>query len=484
MKNMFILVFIIILLCVIKTYEHDKKFAEYDRKLAKYERAFTEYNIKIDESCKSIENFVVNLDDKTDATAISNLLSLAKGEQLKVKSLIITGDMKVSGSLNVDGDSTISGNNTIVGNNTVGKDNRINGNNLIVGNDTINGHLSVKNGSDFSGGTHTFKDAESKNNQYIRIGNPWGIPGIHVPDNAPIVIGNNGVQNLYALGGETKINNGNFIFKDNRLQYPAGGYELNFGNDGWIRMLQPNTGDGNAYAGNGIAQKSIYVSQGGVLKGNFDGDFVMRNNMEINGKLTVRNGSEFSGGNHIFKDAESKNGEWIRIGNPWGTPGLHTNAAELNIGNGNRNIYIKDNITNINGVIKSSNAQIGRLVIVDNKIQFPEAGYELALGGDQWVRTNKLNAAQGPAESYIGGFAGNQLWCKDRLWFIDGHYIRTGPLRMVFHNRNTLGGCCSGDNIGPAEFGIDVTNDSIFRYWSHNGGSVFRGRVEPDAQSW
>ena len=67
--------------------------------------------------------------------------------------------------------------------------------------------------------------------------------------------------------------------------------------------------------------------------------------------------------------------------------------------------------------MKSPNIQGSKLVMVDNKIQFPEARYELALGGDQWVRTNKLNAQQGPVDSYIGGFAGNQLWCIDcGLW--------------------------------------------------------------------
>ena len=109
-----------------------------------------------------VKNFAVNLDDKTDATAISNLLSLAKGEQLKVKSLIITGDMTVSRSLNVDGNSVITGNNTVRKDNIVNRNNSIAGNSVITGNNTVgkdnivNGKLTVKNGSDFSGGNHIF----------------------------------------------------------------------------------------------------------------------------------------------------------------------------------------------------------------------------------------------------------------------------------------------------------------------------------------
>lgn len=70
-----------------------------------------------------------------------------------------------------------------------------------------------------------------------------------------------------------------------------------------------------------------------------------------------------------------------------------------------KNLNITNNLT------VSGAAAIGKLNIVNNKIQFPGSGYEIAFGGDQWVRTNKLNSPEGPGESYIGGFAGSDLWC-------------------------------------------------------------------------
>ena len=185
------------------------------------------YNVK---KIKCNENF--SLDDSLDAQAMQNFISLAKGGNVNISSLNITGDVKISGKLNVINDIT------------------------------TDGHLSVKNGSDFSGGTHTFKDVESKNNQYIRIGNPWGIPGIYVPDNAPLVIGNNGVQNLHMHGGELNINNNVFRIKENKIQYIPGNYELNFNKDDtWIRSYKIDTAE---YRG-GFASGVMWTSSKGYI---------------------------------------------------------------------------------------------------------------------------------------------------------------------------------------------------------------------------
>ena len=150
---------------------------------------------------------------------------------------------------------------------------------------------------------------------------------------------------------------------------------------------------------------------------------------------------------------------------------------------------------NITGDLKvNGQIQIGKLVIVDNKIQFPGAGYELALGSDQWVRTNKLNAAQGPIESYVGGFAFNQLFCKDRINFMNGHYIRNGPSKIIYHNTGT-NAPYSGDNVGVEmdEFTIDITYDhnvwAGFRYWSRHDptgklDNKFKGYVNVDGVAW
>lgn len=181
---------------------------------------------KIKKASKLYEKFTL---DELDNNALQNFLSLAKGGSVTLSSLNITNALNVNGNTN------------------------------------INGHLSVKNGSDFSGGNHIFRDAESKNNQYIRIGNPWGIPGLYVPDNADFVIGNNGIQNIYMHGGETRINNNAFIIKDNRLQYTPGNYEMNFGNDGWIRLLNINTGDNNAYNGAGFACRNLYSADSNIM---------------------------------------------------------------------------------------------------------------------------------------------------------------------------------------------------------------------------
>lgn len=182
--------------------------------------------------------------ESMDDQVLENFMNLVRGGAINVSSLNITGDLNVSGNTNIGGNTNI------------------NGSANINGNENINGHLTVKNGSNFSGGRHYFQDEENAGR--LRVGGAWNIPGIYAEDGKDIIIGNNGIQNLYMHGGETHINNngGHFIFKDNRLQYPAGNYELNFGGngDGWIRLLNMNTGDiGGGYGVGGFAGRNIYT---------------------------------------------------------------------------------------------------------------------------------------------------------------------------------------------------------------------------------
>ena len=182
MNKCILILIVILFLVMIK-----KKSLDYDRK-------FLEYDMKIKNACSSMENFVVNLDDKMDSTAVTNMLSIAKGEKIVLKSLVITGDVKIGGSLNVDGDGVITGNNTVNGGLTVSKGGTLGGNYNIGGNvniggtETVNGLFTVKNGSRFSGGRHLFND-EEKNDCWLRVGVAWGHPGIYAENNRPLTIG-------------------------------------------------------------------------------------------------------------------------------------------------------------------------------------------------------------------------------------------------------------------------------------------------------
>lgn len=179
-----------------------------------------------------------------------------------------------------------------------------------------------------------------------------------------------------------------------------------------------------------------------VLTGNLtvNGNSSVSGNSTVNGLLTVNNGSSFSGGQHIFKDAESKNGEYIRIGNPWSVPGLHVPSGTLNIGNNSRNILIGGDTVNIQGNLNAPQIQNGKITV------------------------------------------------SDRVFFGNGHYIRNSPSRMIYHNAVT-NTPYSGDNVGVEmdEYTIDVTYDhntwAGLRFWSrHNPGNLdnkFHGYMTP-----
>jgi hypothetical protein len=56
----------------------------------------------------------------------------------------------------------------------------IDGGNIVLkkGDAVVNGHMTVKNGSNFSGGRHHFRDSEIPNGPDLRVGGVFGTPGI------------------------------------------------------------------------------------------------------------------------------------------------------------------------------------------------------------------------------------------------------------------------------------------------------------------
>lgn len=189
------------------------------------------------------ENIIINLNEKIDRHTVENFISILRGDNVTLLSLNIIGDLKVAGNI------------------------KINGNNV------IDGHLTVKNGSDFYGGEHRFRDKNCRNmdNEYISIGNPWNMPGIYTPHNQ-LVIGNDIFQNIIFHKNENRFNNKNhngeneqkniISIKDNTIQYIPGNYELNFGNDGWLRMYNSNTKN---YSNNGFASNNLFANDTGFI---------------------------------------------------------------------------------------------------------------------------------------------------------------------------------------------------------------------------
>lgn len=188
-------------------------------------------------------NIIINNCEKIDKHTVENFISLMRGDHVTLLSLNIIGDLKVAGNI------------------------------IVNGNSVTEGHLTVKNGSDFYGGQHKFRDENCRdvNNEYVRIGNPWKIPGIHTPHNQ-IVVGNDVFQNIILYNNEIRFNNDNhngeteqknlISIKDNTIQFVPGKYELNFGNDGWLRMY---TTDTNNYSKNGFASNNLFAYDTGFI---------------------------------------------------------------------------------------------------------------------------------------------------------------------------------------------------------------------------
>lgn len=214
---------------------------------------------KLKNDIKIYEKFTT---DDLDQQAMQNFISLAKGEHVNISSMNITGNLKVGGQLVAAGGSEFLGN-------------------LKVG-----GQLVVTGGSDFSGGDHVFRDRESRNGEFIRIGNPWGTPGLWTNTNK-IVIGNGKNQNFILQDDSVTVNN-QFVFTGNRFQTISGNYELNFGNDGWIRTLKRNTGNMDEYTAN-IACNVLNLFDGRIQTSNGGSPLLYINNIELlKNNTTVR----------------------------------------------------------------------------------------------------------------------------------------------------------------------------------------------------
>ena len=67
--------------------------------------------------------------------------------------------------------------------------------------------------------------------------------------------------------------------------------------------------------------------------------------MEVTGKLTVKNGSEFSGGRHTFQDSEKAG--VLRVGGAWERPGIYSeNGDGIVVGSSNGKILLNGNVYN------------------------------------------------------------------------------------------------------------------------------------------
>jgi len=147
---------------------------------------------------------VQNMAGIDDTNAINTLAQISK--QLMAGGLTVPGDMAIKGNVDIKGSVDITGashsitatknlNLTSVDVNIKGLL-TVNGRNILAELDKLNsrwkddnlivaGHLTVNNGSNFSGGRHFFKDSE--NGGRLRVGGVYGKPGIWGEDTAGLV---------------------------------------------------------------------------------------------------------------------------------------------------------------------------------------------------------------------------------------------------------------------------------------------------------
>lgn len=222
---------------------------------------------KLQKKIDKIEKFSVNLDDTQDKQAINNFLSLAKGGNVTLSSLNITGDLKINGSTNMTGNTNITG------------DLKVNGNTNMTGmlNVANNNFIFKDNRLQYPAGKY---ELNFGNDGWVRLlnintgsGTDYSVAGFaatmyHVQSN----IINSGTGELYVNNkklvytGANDVTIGHFIIKDNRIQYPGGGYELNFNStDKWIRALKINTTKMGEYNGN-LAGFALFSASGGGMK--------------------------------------------------------------------------------------------------------------------------------------------------------------------------------------------------------------------------
>jgi hypothetical protein len=131
--------------------------------------------------------------------AIRNLLSMYVNKKLIVDNVVVTDKLYVGAE---DNPSAVIDAST--------------------GNATVNGKLTVKNGSDFSGGRHYFRDVETPNAP-LRVGGAWNIPGIYSEKGDVVVGAQSGWMNL---ASELRGSRGD-TYRAARDSYNAYGVKLN-----------------------------------------------------------------------------------------------------------------------------------------------------------------------------------------------------------------------------------------------------------------
>lgn len=85
--------------------------------------------------------------------------------------------------------------------------------------------------------------------------------------------------------------------------------------------------------------KSVINNITSIIKGNNIQltNVSIKGDVNINGKLIVKNGSNFSGGRHYFQDIE--NAGRLRVGAAWGMPGIYSeDNKDIMIGSATGNI--------------------------------------------------------------------------------------------------------------------------------------------------
>jgi hypothetical protein len=141
----------------------------------------------------------------------------------------------LSNNLDVGGGITASGRNILAELDKLNS--RWSGDNLVVP-----GHLTVKNGSNFSGGRHYFKDEENVGR--LRVGAAYGVPGIWGEDTGGLVQVSNfqiGTQRAQDYATEGMISDKNYDFI--RSRNPSFGL-VGPSNTGYMGMAWSN---GNMY---------------------------------------------------------------------------------------------------------------------------------------------------------------------------------------------------------------------------------------------
>jgi len=162
-------------------------------------------------------------------------------------------------------------------------------------------------------------------------------------------------------------------------------------------------------------------------------------NLTVNGKLTVKGGSNFSGGRHYFTDEENCGA--LRVGCAWNTPGIYAeNNKNCVMGSGQANITVQSD-----GLHTNNNVTLGGSAIF-------RAGSNVNIYSD--------SGAQDKIQIYRNG---------------------NGAAPYLFYNKNSELGIAGERNL-TSEIS-DIRANAVRkdrRYWIQSG----RGGYLPDAGGW